>query len=200
MHEQQSKPGVLAKGNPVKVEVRAYLNPVSHQVKFEETWESDWGKGSGNNQPINFPSTSQANIHFHLNDETKLDLKFLPYNPPRQPPTKPKDYPIYVGTGPACPPAAGLQGDQISILSSSPNLLKVFNNNTSKCDLIYALRFSGDDNIAGNEYAPYVDDPEIKNGGGGVPFQNAGANYFALILGAAALAAIGYVVYEVFFD
>ena len=198
MHEQQSKPGVLAKGNPVKVQVRAFLDPVSNQVKFAETWESDWGKGTSKNEPIIFPHLAQANIHFHLTDETKLNLEFLPYNPPHQPPTRPQDYPIYVGT--ACPPAPGLQGGQISIISSTDNLLKVFNNNTVKGDLMYALRFSGDDNIAGNQYAPYIDDPEIKNGGGGVPLMKAGNNTIALIVGALALAAIGYVAYQVLFD
>lgn len=198
MHKQQLKPGTLAMGNPVKVEVRAYLDPTTHKIKFDETWEASWGKGSGKNQPIEFPPTMQANIHFSLRDETDLKLKFYPFSESHQMPTPPKDYPIYAATGTACPPPPGIAGGQITILSSASNLLKIFNNNTTKCDLKYALRFTGDDNIAGNESEPYVDDPDIKNGGGGVGGINNSVLYFAL--GAVGLAALGYVAYEVFFD
>jgi hypothetical protein len=196
MHKEKTKPGTSAMGNPVKVAVRAYLDETTQKVKFEETWEATWGKGSGKNEPIVFPDKMQANIHFSLKDETGLHLNFYPFAVPHQPPTPPEDYPIYVGTGTACPPPPGIAGGQITILSSASNLLKVFNNNTTKCDLKYALRFSGDDNIAGNESQPYIDDPDIKNGGGGVGGINNNAMlYLAIGVG---LAALGYVAYLAF--
>lgn len=198
MHNQKTTPGSLAMGNPVKVEVRAYLDAVTHQVTFEESWEASWGKGSGKNQPIEFPNKMQANIHFSLKDETRLNLNFYPFAEAHQPPTLPEDYPIYVSTGATCPPPPGLSGGQITILSSAPNLLKVFNNNTTKCDLKYALRFTGDDNIAGSQSEPYVDDPEIKNGGGGVGGLNISLAF--LLLGGAALVALGYIAYKVLFE
>lgn len=200
MHDKQVAPGILAKGNPVKVDIVAVIDPDTHQVVFHDTWESDWGKGTSKNQPIIFPQTAQANIHFNLSDKTGLQLKFYPYNPPHQMPTPPADYPIYVGTGPECPPPAGLNGGQITILTSASNLLKVFNNNTSQCTLHYALRFSGNDNIAGKTQAPYVFDPEIRNGGGGVPLQNARSNYVGLLLGVGAAALLGFLAYRAFFN
>lgn len=198
MQKEQTKPSTLAMGGPVKVTVRAYLDPITHKVQFEETWDATWGKGSGKKQPIDFPAKMQANIHFSLKDETGLNLKFYPFAEAHQPPTPTKDYPIYVGTGTECPPPPGIAGGQITILSSASNMLKIFNNNTTKCDLKYALRFSGDDNVTGDETAPYIDDPDIRNGGGGVGGFNKAL--LSIGLGAAVIAGLGYLAYEAFFE
>jgi hypothetical protein len=51
-------------------------------------------------------------------------------------------------------------------MTSSNNLLKVVDANSgAACTLHYALRFSGDALGSG---PPYVFDPDIRNGGGGV--------------------------------
>lgn len=188
MHDKKPKPG-MGTSNPIKVEVHAELDPTSHKVLFTDEWEASWQNGKQKG-PITVPyGTNATEIHFSLRDDTGLGLNFM------------RNFAdvIYVGTGTACPPPRGNQGGQITFRSSSANLLKVLNANSGNAiDLKYALRFNGQDNLAGGENQPYVYDPDLKNGGGGIGGVNNQAAY--LLLGAAALAGLAYLTYTLFFD
>lgn len=185
---QKEKTGSGMTGNPVKVEVHACLDPATHKVKFSDEWEADWvvGKQKGKIEvPYGTPPTE---IHFHLRDDTRLHLNFM----------RSFSDVIYISTGSVCPPPRGNQGGQITFVSSTSNLLKICNNNSSTCDLKYALRFNGRDNVAGGENQPYVYDPDLKNGGGGIGGKD---NSVALLLvGGAALIGLAYLTYTLFFD
>lgn len=159
----KKKSGSKMTGNPIKVEISAWLDGRTKEVSFDDKWEADWktGKQTG---PITVPhGTAPMEIHFHFNDDdTGLHLNFM----------RDFDDVIYVSTGKACPPQRGNQGGQITFVSSSPNLLKVRNANSGDAiDLKYALRFNGRDNEHANEHQPYVYDPDLKNGGGGIGSQ-----------------------------
>ena len=187
MHKEKRDPTMT--GNPIKVEIHAWLDRETHKVTFDDEWEADWVNGKQKGK-IEVPyGTPPTEIHFNLRDETRLHLNFM------------RSFAdvIYVSTGSVCPPPRGNQGGQISFVSSHQNLLKVNNANSgAACDLKYAIRFNGQDNIAGGENQPYVYDPDLKNGGGGVPPRN-NLNYLMLLLGAGAVA-LGYVAYQAFFN
>lgn len=190
MHKQQTTPGMPTTGNPIKVEVHAWLDRATHKVQFSDEWEADWANGKQSGAIVVPHKTPATEIHFHLCDDTGLHLNFM------------RNFTdvIYVSTGATCPPPRGNQGGQISFVSSSEKLLKVTNANSgSACDLKYALRFNGRDNIPGSEKQPYVYDPDLKNGGGGVGgFNNNNIAY--LLIGGAVLAGLAYLTYTLFFD
>lgn len=187
MHKEKRGPTMT--GNPIKVEVHAWLDRETHKVKFDDEWEADWVKGKQKGE-IKVPyGTPPTEIHFNLRDDTGLHLNFM------------RSFAdvIYVSTGSVCPPPRGNQGGQITFVLSSQNLLKVSNANSGGvCDMKYALRFNGRDNTAGGENQPYVYDPDLKNGGGGIGGMNNSALYLAV--GGAALVALGYVAYQAFFN
>lgn len=179
-----------AVGNPVKVEVHAAIDRLTKKVTFTDEWEADWANGKQKGD-ITVPyGTPPTEIQFHLRDDTGLHLNFM----------RAFADVIYVGTGDECPPPRGNAGGQISFVSSTPNLLKIINANSGgACNLKYALRFNGQDNAAGSEHQPYVFDPDLKNGGGGIPPKN-DSSVVALLLGAGAVALLGYLAYEAFFE
>jgi|GEM_PF-2584027 len=187
MHK--AKTGTSMTGNRIKVEIHACLDRKTHKVQFNDEWEADWANGKQKGE-IKVPQgTPPSEIHFHLRDDTGLHLNFM----------RAFADVIYVSTGTACPPPRGNEGGQITFVSSTQNLLKVSNANSGgACDLKYALRFNGRDNIAGGENQPYVYDPDLKNGGGGVPPRN--TNVLALLLGAGAVALLGYFAYKTFIE
>lgn len=184
---QKEPTGTSMTGNPIKVEVHACLDRETHKVKFDDEWEADWVNGKQKGE-IKVPyGTPPTEIHFHLRDDTGLHLNFM------------RSFAdvIYVSTGSACPPPRGNQGGQITFVSSSQNLLKVSNANSGGvCDMKYALRFNGQDNIAGGENQPYVYDPDLKNGGGGIGGIN---TTLYLLVGGAVLAAAAYLAYFAFY-
>ncbi len=150
------------KGNPVKVTVTADIDPVTKKVRFDHEWEYEGTGGPVKKGQVEVPSGDwMVPIAFHLKDDTGLHLKF--YGAPADA--------FYCSAGTACPPPKGDGGGQIIFpAKASSHLLKVSDANTGPpVDLKYALRFDGDANPAGNETAPYVYDPELKNGGGGIP-------------------------------
>ena len=190
MHKQQTTPGMPTTGNPIKVEVHAWLDRDTHKVKFTDEWESGWTNGKQKGEIVVPAKTPATEIHFHLRDDTGLGLNFM------------RNFAdvMYVSTGATCPPPRGNQGGQISFVHSSPNLLKVTNANCGNpIDLKYALRFNGQDNLPGGENQPYVYDPDLKNGGGGVGGIN-NNNTAYLLIGGAVLAGLAYLTYTLFFD
>lgn len=185
MHKEKRSPTMI--GNPIKVVVKAKIDPITKKVKFDEEWEVIGVNGKHTN-PIVIPfKQPPTNIQFHLDDDTGLHLRF--YDEPRDA--------IYVSVGTECPKSRGDGDGQITFRSSSHQLLKIRDANMGDpCDMKYTLRFEGDDNIAGNQEQPYVHDPDLKNGGGGIGGFNQSSLY--LLIGGAALAALGYVAYLTF--
>ena len=186
MHKE--KTGTSMTGGPIKVEVHAWLDRTTNKVTFDDEWEASWSNGKQKGE-IKVPyGTPPSEIHFHLRDDTGLHLNFM----------KAFADVIYVSTGSTCPPPRGNDGGQITFVSSTANLLKVNNANSATCDLKYALRFNGRDNSAGGENQPYVYDPDLKNGGGGIGGNSNSIAY--LLLGGAALAGLAYIAYTLFLD
>ena len=146
------------KVRPIIADVSATL--VGNEVQFELEWrkEGDPGRKKG---PIDIgkgePSTP---IHFHLRDDTRLNLSFK---------SDPKEA-MWVNTT-GCPPTEAGDAGQIGFTSSSRNLLKITNANAGgECTMYYMLRFDGDAHAGpdGTLQPPYEFDPIIRNGGGGI--------------------------------
>lgn len=187
--DNMQKKQVSGASGPIKVEIHAELDRTTHKVVFSDEWEATWKNGKQKGA-IEVPyGTPKTPIHFTLRDDTGLQLNFM---------NNFADV-IYVGTDGTCPPPRGNQGGQITFISSVAHLLKVNNANSgAKCDMKYALRFNGQDNVPGAENQPYVYDPDLKNGGGGIGGFNQSLAY--VVIGAAAVAALAYLAYTLFLD
>lgn len=142
-------------GTPVIVDVVARTH-ADGSVGFSHSWR--WQDGTpGGNGSIGVPPRKADEpgtpIHFHLRDQTQ-PRKGLDF-------TDDADGAIWVLRD-SCPPA-GQRCDDPQIptdrIVRSPNLLKVFDENSDECTLHYRLRFK---DRAGNAEAY---DPDITNGG-----------------------------------
>jgi hypothetical protein len=161
MATRTAGPGqAMSRGNPIKVTVIADIDPKTQKVRWNHEWEFEGKPGKYKGKIDVAEGDWMVPIAFHLRDATGLRLKF--YADPAQA--------MYVGPAPACPPPQGNGGQIIFPPSAAPHLLRVRDENSGDpIDLKYALRFDGDPNPAGGEAAPYVYDPDLKNGGGGIP-------------------------------
>lgn len=140
----------------IDVNVRAYIDDTTKKVAFDHEWEAPGKPKKKGRIEVDYKAY-MVPITFHLNDETGLKLNF--YSNAQEA--------MYVCPAPTCPTAAG-NGGQIQFGDAKKDKLEVVDANTGDaCDLKYALRFDGDPNTAGQESAPYVYDPELRNGGGG---------------------------------
>lgn len=170
----------LKSGKPIDVDVWAWIDKPTGEVKFDHIWDL---RGNPKNKkgtidiPPGQPSTE---IKFTLiEDKTGLDLEF--YSDP--------DDAMWVDLAPNCPNQPG-GGGQITFQSSSKKVLRVDDANAGQpCDLKYALRFYGmSKTIDGRDYKPpYEYDPDLKNGGGG----NTGVGFFNVPGGILTVAAVG---------
>ena len=143
-------------GTPVIVEVVARSTP-SGGVEFSQKWRWEDGTPGGGNRidipprKANEPGTP---IHFHLKDETQPRRGFDF--------TDEDEGPMWVKRG-SCPPSdQRCEDPQIppGKMKRSPNLLKVFDENSEACTLHYRLRFKDRQGRAESF------DPDIRNGGG----------------------------------
>ncbi len=148
------------KGKPIKVTVTAELDPHTGKVSWDHEWEHEGHPTKYQGRIDVAGGDWMVPIAFHLQDRTNLHLKF--YEDPTEA--------MHVGPATACPPPRGDGGQIVFPSRAAPKLLKVADRNSGDpVELKYALRFDGDPNPAGSEAAPYVYDPDLKNGGGGVP-------------------------------
>ena len=151
----------MAKGQPIDVDVKAWIDTARNEVAFSHTWGVR-GKPKGNSGKIDVAKGQPpTEIKFTLcDDQTGLDLEFY----------KDPDDAMWVDFAPDCPKQKGDAG-QITFQSSSKKVLWVEDANSGPpCDLKYSLRFYGKEkDIGGVTYKPpYEYDPDLKNGGGGV--------------------------------
>jgi hypothetical protein len=131
------------------VDVRARI--VRGDVEFSHDWRFENGPSKGGGK-IEVPAKTDGDpgtpIHFHLDDDTGLHLKFVPDN---------KDV-MWVDRN-GCPESQTWDQEiPIGQIDPSPMLLKVYDKNQEECELHYRLRFQPDPE-------KYSYDPEIKNGG-----------------------------------
>jgi hypothetical protein len=144
-----------APGTPAIVDVVARSMP-DGSVEFTHEWRWQDGSPGGNGSigiPARKPSEPGTPIHFHLRDETRPS-KGLDF-------TDDSDGAMWVRRN-SCPPENQKCVDaQIPMaqMVRSPNLLKVFDENSEECTLHYRLRFK---DRAGNAESY---DPDITNGG-----------------------------------
>ena len=151
----------------VQIDVLAEDDPQEDcGVRFSNEWRFQDSPGQAHKGRIDLPARETYVLRFHLRDESSRNLKFSP----------PGVNAMWVTSGsdnapPECPSNAG-DGGQIKFsgpqTGCSKNLLAVINANSGDpCLLKYALRFDGDPHKSesGQQYPPYVFDPEIKNGG-----------------------------------
>ncbi len=149
------------KGPPIKVDIWAWADE-NRKIWFDHDWEVE-GNSKKNKGRIDITQGAPpTEIRFQFKDDkTGLHLKFC----------SPASEAMYVGLAPNCPPPAG-NGGQITYLSRQDKKLDVEDANIGpECLLKYALRFDGDPNPQGPQdqrTPPYVYDPELKNGGGGI--------------------------------
>jgi len=183
-----------AHGPPVDVDVWAWIDKRTKEVKFDHTWKVDGNAKPGKRIDIP-PGQNATAIRFKLvEDKTGLDLEFY---------SNPADA-MWVDFAPDCPKMPGNAG-QISFESSSPKMLRVVDANYGRpCDLKYSLRFYGKSaTIGGVKYEPpYEYDPDLKNGGGGIdePMHEPSGGWGGGIAMVAALAAIGFIAFLMFRD
>jgi hypothetical protein len=142
-------------GTPAIVDVIARAMP-DGSVGFSHAWRWQDGTPGGNGSigiPARKPSEPGTPIHFHLRDETR---------PPRGLAfTDDPEGAMWVLRN-SCPPEDQRCDDpQIPTdrIVRSPNLLRVFNENSEECTLHYRLRFK-DRTGKAESY-----DPDITNGG-----------------------------------
>ena len=144
---QSSKPPA---GTPAIVDVTA--DPTATGVSFshEWRWESGASQGQGTiDVPRRASHEAGTPIHFHLHDNTGRGLRFADDSLGA----------IWVLRD-GCPASQSSDGEiPEDRIQRTPNLLKVFNQNSDECTLHYRLRFEDKD---GN---PEAYDPAIKNGG-----------------------------------
>lgn len=142
-------------GTPVIVDVFA-RSTSNGGVEFSQSWRWDDGTPGGSDR-IDIPQRKEDEpgtpIHFHLRDEThpSRGLDF----------TDGTQGPMWVKRG-TCPPQdEKCEDSQIPAdkMQRSPNLLKVFNENSEACTLHYRLRFKD------RQGRPESFDPDIRNGG-----------------------------------
>ena len=143
-HADQARPP--APGTPVIVDVVA--RDVNGTVEFSHDWRFEGGNSQGGGAIV-LPGKKRGDpgtpIHFHLRDETGM-LRF----------TANADDVIWVDRR-GCPIGPS-KDTEITNVTSTPNLLRVYDRNTEKCDLHYNLRFDPDPD-------KYFYDPDIRNGG-----------------------------------
>jgi hypothetical protein len=139
-------------GTPAIVDVVAESTATG--VKFSHEWR--WHGGpSGGTGTIHVPQRAHKEpgtpIHFNLHDKTGRGFRFA------------DDVlgAIWVKRD-ACPTAKCSDSEiPESKIERTPNLLKVFNENSEECSLHYQLRFKDKEGV----FEAY--DPDIKNGGKG---------------------------------
>jgi hypothetical protein len=134
----------------VNVNVYAKLDPADGSLRFTHDWafEGDPKKNPGDiHIPARKHDAGGTPIHFHLHDDTGLELTFN------------RRYPIWVARD-RCPkePSSDAQIPKSGI-DANLKLLKILNLNSEKCDLGYNLRFL---DKHGNKKGY---DPMIRNGG-----------------------------------
>lgn len=143
-------PSIHAHGTPAIVDVHADPDGGGGVTYWHEwRWQNGSSAGKGT---IDVPKRSEADpgtpIHFQFHDSTGRGFNFA-------------DDAIWV-TRNGCPNSPS--GDPEipgSKIQRSPNLLKVFNENSEECTLHYRLRFTDKDGKS-DSY-----DPDITNGGKG---------------------------------
>ncbi|HEU0310455.1 MAG TPA: hypothetical protein VFR36_04470 [Sphingomicrobium sp.] len=136
----------------VQVDVYAYRE--GDDILFSHAWRRQGDPNRRKGKIVIPHGEGDVPIHFHLHDRSQLNLSFL---------ANPADA-MWVDLN-DCPTGAG-NGNQINFVHSSPNLLRVEDDNSDPpCTLHFALRFAGDPTPSGGP--PYEYDPEIRNGGGG---------------------------------
>jgi hypothetical protein len=127
----------------LKVKVRATLD-ASGQIDFEV----DGKKAKDSRLKLDKDSGAHS-IDFDLHDQTGRQLQFNQADP------------IWAGDNVPCPPAPGLNSDQLSIAGCVPQTLTVTNTNSGSArEVRYQLNFVD----AGG--TPQSCDPIIENGGG----------------------------------
>jgi hypothetical protein len=127
----------------VKVKVRATLD-ASGQIDFEVD-----GKKAKDSRLKLDKNSGVHSIDFDLHDQTGRQLQFNTGDP------------IWAGDDVPCPPAPGLNSDQLAVAGCVPQSLTVTNsNNGSPRDVRYQLNFV---DAAGGAQSC---DPIIENGGG----------------------------------
>jgi hypothetical protein len=140
-----------APGTPALVDVHAEDDGAGG-VSFSHEWRWQGGPSQGKGT-IEVPKRAESDpgtpIHFHLHDDTGRCLRF----------TDDIQGAIWIDRS-GCP--NGQCGDPEipgKKIQRTPNLLKVFNENSEECRLHYRLRFT-DQQGKSESY-----DPDIKNGG-----------------------------------
>jgi hypothetical protein len=128
-------------------------------VDFHMLWQDsnkNWHSG-----PIVLPRNSgEYDVEFKLDDRTGLNLNFLAN----------ANEAIWVNADTCPTSASGNDKGQIKdkAVKTTDKKLTLRNTNEDRCVLHYALRFSGNSwtNSAGKVHsAPFVKDPEFRNGG-----------------------------------
>lgn len=160
--DPSSDPGKSALKPPLVVEVIA-TRDWDKGVEFLLRWE--YPSGVWNSGPMVFATGDlDRKIEYDLVDQTGLGLAFE---------SQVKDC-IWVvdGSCPTAEPPSGSDKDQIKDRDrASGKKLKVKNVNDQKCNLHYALRFTGAPWVrpdgARTFSPPYAYDPEYRNSGGG---------------------------------
>jgi hypothetical protein len=95
--------------------------------------------------------SGQHAINFQLHDQTGRDLRFDPNDP------------IWIGEDCPCPPARGINSDQMNVTDLSSRSLETVNSNSGRGrDLRYQLNFIDGQGMPSNC------DPVIRNDGGKV--------------------------------
>ena len=147
---QSNKP---AAGTPAIVDV--YIEPTATGISCSHEWRWHGGPSEGKGTiavPQRAHDESGTPIHFHLHDSTGRNFNF----------TDDIHGPIWVKRD-GCPVIKSADSEiPEAKIQRTPNLLKVFNENSEECTLHYRLRFV-DKNGQTDDY-----DPDIKNGGKGV--------------------------------
>lgn len=146
---QSNKPPA---GTPAIVDVT--IEPTATGISMSHEWR--WHKGPSEGKgTIDVPQRADHEpgtpIQFHLHDKSGRQFRF----------TEDSLGAIWVKRN-GCPNAKSCDSEiPESMIECSPNLLKVFNENSEKCSLHYRLRFT-DKKGQSESY-----DPDIQNGGKG---------------------------------
>ena len=183
----------MARDVPARVNIIAHLDTTAEDgIRWE--MQSKFKKDKQlvfNNERIG----DEFLITFDLDDKTGLNL-VCPDN---------LDDAMWVSAGvekgdPQCPKLTACHNEVFQAVGVSPNgnptKLTVRNKNNKVENIAFSLRYlpkNKDQNDPGNFV---IFDPISQNKNGGVPFQDSSVNYLALLLGAGAVAALGYLIYQ----
>lgn len=142
--ESQSQQIETAPGTPIIVDV--FARPGRDDVEFTHEWRFENGPSKGGGA-IEVPEKNGATpMHFHLRDETRLQLRFV----------EPANEAMWVNRD-QCPRTVSSDKEIRYGMPPAPKLLKIDNLNSEECTLHFALQFES--NEGRKSY-----DPEIKNG------------------------------------